>query len=313
MTSVLYQYKEDPNFDHWNDQGNSESSPGTATLLQSLRQSLRSVIPKRTSRPVFCLQTAVRLYNFTSLAYAENPQDRAFMKALSDMGVRLIADIREDELGNRAIVLRGKDHLIVSFRGTVSREQLVTVDMDTKFVMSSLGMDDDRWQPNTDFLRILDSGVPQVHRGFYISYMNLRDAVFDAVETNLMEEGPVPLLMTGHSLGGALATLCSLDFVARLENIPVAMYNFGSPRVGDCTFSRIFNQMVPTAFRVIVDGDVVVGSPTRSGVLPCGFGKYVHVGIPVVLVSFMSRKSSWLKCIPRIHRAVAHSLSSRVS
>ncbi|CAN0306134.1 unnamed protein product, partial [Ectocarpus fasciculatus] len=39
--------------------------------------------------------------------------------------------------------------------------------------------------------------------------------------------------ITGHSLGGALATLAALDHRRRYPEAKVTMYNFGSPRVGN--------------------------------------------------------------------------------
>lgn len=41
------------------------------------------------------------------------------------------------------------------------------------------------------------------------------------------------LYVTGHSLGGALATLATLDHRRRYPTANVTMYNFGSPRVGN--------------------------------------------------------------------------------
>lgn len=41
------------------------------------------------------------------------------------------------------------------------------------------------------------------------------------------------MYITGHSLGGALATLAALDHRRRYPDSKVTMYNFGSPRVGN--------------------------------------------------------------------------------
>lgn len=41
------------------------------------------------------------------------------------------------------------------------------------------------------------------------------------------------VLFTGHSLGGALATLATLDLKRRHPGTKVTMYNYGSPRVGN--------------------------------------------------------------------------------
>jgi hypothetical protein len=58
-----------------------------------------------------------------------------------------------------------------------------------------------------------------------------------------------PLWLTGHSLGGALATLASTSF----DNI-AEVYTFGSPRVGDKEFAAAFR---PTHYRFVNALDIV--------------------------------------------------------
>jgi len=79
--------------------------------------------------------------------------------------------------------------------------------------------------------------------------------------------GRVPLYITGHSLGGAFATLASATMLhdpafARVTGPPfAATYTFGAPRVGDAAFSAdlaIEVQVQQAAFfRVVLDKDPV--------------------------------------------------------
>ncbi|GMT11359.1 hypothetical protein PFISCL1PPCAC_2656, partial [Pristionchus fissidentatus] len=70
--------------------------------------------------------------------------------------------------------------------------------------------------------------------------------------------------ITGHSLGGALASmaaaLISSDKLATKENI--ALYTFGQPRTGDPTYAHIHDKLV-TSYRVVHGRDIVVQSPPR--------------------------------------------------
>lgn len=50
----------------------------------------------------------------------------------------------------------------------------------------------------------------------------------------------------------------------------VSLYNFGSPRVGNHVFAQIFDREVRKSFRVVVDGDIVVGLPPAR-LLGCEF------------------------------------------
>ena len=81
-------------------------------------------------------------------------------------------------------------------------------------------------------------------------------------------------VLTGHSAGGALATLAALDLAcaAHMPRLRIAMYNFGSPRVGNKHFTTLFDQRVPNAFRVIYEareaGPTHVPSVTRAQRVP---------------------------------------------
>jgi predicted lipase len=63
------------------------------------------------------------------------------------------------------------------------------------------------------------------------------------------------IYVTGHSLGGALATLAALDLQIKFPELPVTMYNFGSPHVGEIDFVRHYNQVVMESFRIAFKED----------------------------------------------------------
>jgi predicted lipase len=58
--------------------------------------------------------------------------------------------------------------------------------------------------------------------------------------------GPWQVYVTGHSLGGALATLCAYELCNRAPSkrahYSVTMYTYGAPRVGNKTFADSFNK-----------------------------------------------------------------------
>jgi hypothetical protein len=59
-----------------------------------------------------------------------------------------------------------------------------------------------------------------------------------------------------------------------VKKIKVFMYNYGSPKVGNYGFKLLYDRIVPNTFRVVVDGDLVVGLP------PSG---YDHVGTEIMI------------------------------
>eukprot|EP00611_Tribonema_gayanum_P026871 TRINITY_DN64_c1_g2_i1.p1 TRINITY_DN64_c1_g2~~TRINITY_DN64_c1_g2_i1.p1 ORF type:complete len:482 (-),score=202.53 TRINITY_DN64_c1_g2_i1:645-2042(-) len=89
------------------------------------------------------------------------------------------------------------------------------------------------------------------------------------------------IMVTGHSLGGALATLCGYD-VAQMEwggggAAPAYAVTWASPRVGNDAFRDDMNAKIRGHVRVANDGDVVPTVPPKMG--------YSHTGQHLALSS----------------------------
>ena len=65
------------------------------------------------------------------------------------------------------------------------------------------------------------------------------------------------ILVTGHSLGGALATLAAYDISRAMEWVSkptkVICYTFGAPRVGNHAFAHTYNKMVSETWNIVND------------------------------------------------------------
>ena len=69
-----------------------------------------------------------------------------------------------------------------------------------------------------DDLDILKTEYPHcpnclVHRGFYLSYLDLQNQVMQGLERLRKNHPNASISVTGHSLGAALAVLCAADLV----------------------------------------------------------------------------------------------------
>ena len=62
------------------------------------------------------------------------------------------------------------------------------------------------------------------------------------------------LLVTGHSLGGALAVLAAFDIKLAISSLQVEVYTYGTPYPSNRAFAREFNELLPEAWHVIHDG-----------------------------------------------------------
>ena len=101
----------------------------------------------------------------------------------------------------------------------------------------------------------------QIHEGFSKAYLSVREVLHQTCSE--LEEG-TRLIVTGHSLGGALATLCALDLQFNFfstEPERISLYSFGSPRVGNSEFRQSFNRRVPNSYRVVNGMDIVPAVP----------------------------------------------------
>jgi hypothetical protein len=117
-----------------------------------------------------------------------------------------------------------------------------------------------------------------VHKGYYDIYTAIRDKLHEWWSQN--KSGKKALFITGHSLGGAMSTLCAFDFAQTdLSNdnlyfpTQIIHYAMSSPRVGNVSFSEKFDQMSPNSIRVYNTEDIVTSLPPAIW----NGNKYQHV------------------------------------
>ena len=103
------------------------------------------------------------------------------------------------------------------------------------------------------------SVLPSVHKGFLEIYQKFRSKLHQ----KLRKLNPAIIVVTGHSLGGAVATLCATDLAAIYQNssqTKVICYTFGTPRVGDSVFSDSVSRLLKI-YRIVNTEDIVPTLP----------------------------------------------------
>lgn len=125
---------------------------------------------------------------------------------------------------------------------------------------------------------VLD-GYGTVHAGFLEVYSGLRAQVAAAVAA---AGEPGRVLVAGHSLGAALATLCVPELAAAGRPKIGGVYLFGSPRVGCAAFVRAYDKrFADRTFRISNTSDIVTQLPLPTPMLgPLG-AYFSHVDTPV--------------------------------
>jgi len=128
-----------------------------------------------------------------------------------------------------------KDELVLSLRGSSSWEDVKT-DIDVRRVPFFSGL---------------------VHSGFLKQYQSIESIILQLVKETHVQT----ITCVGHSLGGALATLCALSVKNRFPEKYIQCISFGSPRVGNQAFAQEFDCKVDKSVRVVNGQDIVTTRP----------------------------------------------------
>ncbi len=73
-----------------------------------------------------------------------------------------------------------------------------------------------------------------VHRGFFDEYSSISDGLLAYVGQLMSERPHAPVTIIGHSLGGALATICAAELsIIFSGKINLSLWALESPRVGN--------------------------------------------------------------------------------
>jgi predicted lipase len=97
-----------------------------------------------------------------------------------------------------------------------------------------------------------------LHKGFSDAYFSVRDDIHQYVR-----DYPISYVTaTGHSLGGALATICAVDIQYNFaDKVAIEAYTYGAPKVGNDGFQTSYNERVPNSYRFVNGMDLVPELP----------------------------------------------------
>jgi predicted lipase len=153
-----------------------------------------------------------------------------------------------NQAGTQAFLAKNDEFAVLAFRGTQPT----------------------KWEDVRTDLRALKQKTVEgkVHKGFQEAFDLVRDEIFDIVDKSIGKD--LPLYVTGHSLGAALATVATQELEEKFHDLIAACYTFGSPRVGDGTYEKSIKAPV---YRIVNTTDIVT-------LVPFFLGTFMHVGDP---------------------------------
>lgn len=169
----------------------------------------------------------------SSLGYDHKEEYEQLEKEIKILGMEIVETF--DCNGTQAILVSYDDYIVLAFRGTESTS-IKDIKADAKAWVTSC-----------------PSGG-KIHSGFNDAF----NEIATDIQTTLNEPrfSNLPLFITGHSLGGALATVATKK-LSHPGNI-AACYTFGSPRVGN---DEWIGSIKSPIFRVVNAADCVTMLP----------------------------------------------------
>jgi hypothetical protein len=151
---------------------------------------------------------------------------------------------------SQAVLAKFPDMNVLAFQGTITEFDDVKSSEAIQSVID--------WLANLDLRPDKTLGLPGlVHNGFAKQLGYIADDVFAAIKKLSPSEKQKPLIVTGHSQGGAIATIATK--LLETKGVQIAeTYTFAAPRSGDGEFIK---SLTTEIFRIEFGCDIVPHVP----------------------------------------------------
>ncbi len=213
----------------------SSSVEQSSTNVQAELEQLISIVSQPLNKPIgelSLLRQSLLFAELSKLAYF-NPTD--ITEAVKAFGLQDFSFIEKENA--QAYLFSTQYDCVVVFRGTEPTDiNDIKADIDAVMVVAET--------------------VGKVHRGFKREV----DDLWESLEFALKDNNK-PLWFTGHSLGGAMATISAgRCILSPIPSNPEGLFTYGSPRVGN---RRYINFVKMNHYRWVNNNDIVTRMPPR--------------------------------------------------
>ncbi len=140
------------------------------------------------------------------------------------------------------------------------------------------------------------AGSGHVHMGFQLVYEHVRQSVAKLLAAC---KGAQRILVTGHSLGAAVAILSGFE-LAKTTGIVTELYTLAGPRTGAPDFSGAYSGVVPICYRVVNFMDVVPQVPLPPLYTHTGEEVLVYGGFKPLEVAYAHRLTTYLAGLQKL-------------
>lgn len=123
----------------------------------------------------------------------------------------------------------------------------------------------------------------KIHSGFLKKYLLIRDIIINKTDEIIRNNSIKKIYISGHSSGGAIANIATLDLNILYPEIEINTITFGSPRVANKAFIDEYNKRIKNSIRIVNNNDIIQFLP-----LPI---IYHHIHKPLILFNKNKLKS----------------------
>jgi len=180
------------------------------------------------------------LYNSKLAVLAYSNQDQIKWDELGLSLVKWIENKKSDTQG--FVATKGKTIYVV-WRGSESKKDFQN-------------------DASIDKVPFIEEGE-KVHIGFKSSWESVVGDTYDAIDTAIenLEGETTDIVVSGHSLGGAVATLYAYSIKKHYPHYNIKATTIGSPRVGNKAFKENYDKSGIDTLRIVHNNDLVTHTP----------------------------------------------------
>ena len=194
---------------------NKDQQIGVAATTIEVVISVDPPLPPATFKPDFDKDESLKYAKLSSLAYEEYS---TVQQQIASYGLTADMRIYDAKTDTHGFIASNKDSVVIVFRGTNSLSNWLT---DLRFTTEPIIV-----------------GQPyRAHNGFLQAFKKVRKPIKAHVKPLV---GTKKIYTTGHSLGGALASLLAFHITYKYENANLTHIAFGCPAVGNMALSQYF-------------------------------------------------------------------------
>ncbi len=195
------------------------------------------------ARAAYSDRSAWLLANMSQLAYRDFEKDENaqanLLRTLTNAGFSRIEFFDCDVTGTQAfLAIRPGSFAVLAFRGTEKNKRDIFTDLSARFY---------------------DTADGKAHQGFAKAFESVEGHLRKSLGELSLNHPDLQIFITGHSLGGALATAAT--HTLEKDFLISACYTFGSPRVGTAEWS---DSVKTPIYRVVNSADGVPMVPGNT-------------------------------------------------